>query len=505
MSVSLKIKGNKLASAGVGADLIAIGDPRFVIIDSTYNTADIMSDFVVIRHYADKSVYTMVSKNVTPFESTREGSLYIAISLPRGEHIPGLYSLLYELSQAYKTNYMTYDGRYYHFTNIAEDPDLFAAILQRYPTVRYPYRPVVSVDNPNSVAYMFMSPEDIGNILADPMRGEFSQFGQVVLIPVSNPDAYASTIKIPSRIKRAYKVVVNGRPNQQPVTDPTAPIAVSIAETATHEGASLQFSIDNARAGKVPGVEVDDYNQTVNVRLNPIKKPTLPPPPKRSTPAWVHYIIGGVVALIIGGGVEYFLGVFDKPELSDSLITPCNDELSPDIIEQLNAQQTQDNPDEIIDTEGSIEDNENTNPGKAAPTPPDNQQTQSAEPPTRASLTGDLKTKYDQYLQELDNPSTLSNNKLNEITAFNEQHLDGKYQQESRKLNNLVSLVRKASTALHSFKDNDIEAYKNEIDVAIRNLGTNLPNIKNFLQSKVTSSDLVSIGLRYNRKPNILF
>lgn len=271
MSISLKIKGNKRGNEGVGADLVSIGTP-FPVIDQQYNGAGTVTDFIIVRHLADKSVYTIMTKNVTPCDSQRQGTLLISASVPTGKHVIGLFNMLLELSGFYKSNYMSYDGKMYHFTSRPEQTEGFDAILSKYTVAGFPYHPVKMKDDSNAVAYLYMTPAQISELLEDPMRDEFSQFGQVVLVPVADPSIQQSTISVPSKNIRQYKIYVNGRRSPQIVSDPTKLISISIPETASNYAASVRFTLGDARSSKLKGIVADDFNQIIYVNLETQKK-----------------------------------------------------------------------------------------------------------------------------------------------------------------------------------------------------------------------------------------
>lgn len=278
MGISLKIKGNKRTNEGIGNDLVSLGDNRFPVIDAQYPGAG-ATDFIVVRHLPDKSIYTIVSKNVVPCDSNREGTLYISVAIPANEHVSGLFNLLIELQNAYKGNCMAFDGARYQFMAREENPQIFAEIISRHKVTKYPYKRIATSDDLASIAYLFMTPEQISNILDDPMRGEFASFGQIVLVPVADTSQYASTINIPDKIWRSYKIYVNGRQTGQTLADPNKTVTITLPATATHEPASATFSISKARETRMPGIAVDDVAQIIYInlqpKLKPVRKPTI--------------------------------------------------------------------------------------------------------------------------------------------------------------------------------------------------------------------------------------
>lgn len=282
MAISLKIKGNKRTNEGIGNDLISIGDNRFPVTDAQYPGTKGATDFIVIRHLHDKSIYTIVCKNVTPCDSNREGTLYISVSVPVKEHVEGLFNMLIELQNAYKSTCMTYDGTMYHFMSREDAPQTFAEILSRHKVVRYPYKAVATSDDLSATAYLFMSPEQISDLLNDPMRGEFSRYGEIVLVPVADPSQYVSTINVPAKIWRSYKIYVNGRQTGQTLSDPTKTVTITLPETSSHEAVSTTFSISQARDTRMPGIAVDDEAQIIYLNMQPKPKPVIVTPKEES-------------------------------------------------------------------------------------------------------------------------------------------------------------------------------------------------------------------------------
>ena len=318
MAISLKIKGNKRTNEGIGNDLVSIGDNRFPVTDAQYPGTNGATDFIVMRHLPDKSIYTIVSKNVTPCDSNREGTLYISVCVPAKEQVEGLFNMLIELQNAYKSTCMTYDGTMYHFLARNDMPQPFEEIISRRHTVRYPYKTISTSSELSKIAYLFMTPEQISDLLTDPMRGEFGHYGEIVLIPVSDPTQYVSTMNIPSKIWRSYKITVNGRPTGQTLADPTKTVTITLPETKTHESVSTTFSLQQARETHMTGIKVDDEEQVIYLNMQPklkqIPKPIVIPVPPQEPPATgivkhkkLIYAIAAVALAVIVGVAVYML------------------------------------------------------------------------------------------------------------------------------------------------------------------------------------------------------
>ncbi len=313
MSISLKIKGNKFSSEGVGIDHVAIGDKAFFVTDRQYPPVNRAGYGIVVQHYPDKSVYTLVITNVSSVDGSRQGSLYIALSVPRGECVKGLYYLMIQLADFYRNNYLTQFGNGYRFTDRKENEADFAAIIAGYPVAHYPYRTVTSAEG-DTVAYICAPVEDVASILDDPMRDEFAAYSKVVLIPGGNPaDA---TLSVAAKLMRPYALTVNGLKVQTTVTDPDKPLNITVPESKTLQSATVRFTLNEARLGNIPGASViiDDFTQTVNINVHQQRKPQPLPPvqpiPTRATKSRLPIIIASAVAaLIVLGAVCYFTGI----------------------------------------------------------------------------------------------------------------------------------------------------------------------------------------------------
>lgn len=332
MSISLKIKGNKYSNEGVGIDHVAIGDPAFIVVDRQYPPINRSGYGIVIRHYADKSVYTMVIANVTSADGSRQGSLYIAVAVPRGEYVAGLYNLLVELADFYRQTYMSRQASGYCFTERRENVADFQAILNRHAVSRYPYRPVVSNSDMDSIAYVCAPVADIAAILNDPMRPEFAKFGQVVLLPGGNPTE--ATLSVTPHMCRDYALVVNGKKVSAVVSDPNKPLNVSVPGSSTFQPASVRFTINEARAGAINGasVTIDDFAQVVTINVHQRRNAaaadihTEAPGPRKSSNGkrMLPFIFAGVVVAVLA--CVYFLMFANKDDKQQPIATSAGNE-----------------------------------------------------------------------------------------------------------------------------------------------------------------------------------
>lgn len=350
MSISIKIKGNKFTNEGFGIDHVVVGNPAFFVYDQQINPGVDVSDMIIIRHYADKSVYTWMRRNVKAADSTRTGGiLAVGVSVPKGEQVSDLFELLRQLVGHYITCYMTQQGNLLSFTSTKENPAEFSAIAAQFPVSRYPYRHVVMKEQPDSLAFLFLDWADIKHILDDPMRPEFANYGQIVLVPY--PDVTKSTLQIAPVMHRNYKIVLNDKETPYTISDPNRPINISLPATPKLESASASFTLNQVRNGAHEGasVVIDDYNQTVFITLHqrPIEviKPHFegPKPSKR----WALYsILGGIGLLALLFALYFFVlrnnTPSEKPVLpqktefieNQQFEDKINDELGDDLSEE---------------------------------------------------------------------------------------------------------------------------------------------------------------------------
>lgn len=311
MGISLKIKGNKHSNEGIGIDHVAIGDSAFRVDDRQYHPVTQADDVIVLRHYSDKSVYSMVTTNVSSVDGSRAGTLIVSVCVPVGERVEQLFNLLLELSNYYKANYMTYDGARYRFTGRQEVVAEFEGIMRSHRVTQYRYRPVVSDSDESKIAYIYMSSSDIARVLEDPMRDEFAKFGSIVFVPKGNPAD--STISLGLVQERPYTLTVNGRKVSTVVTDQDKVLNISVPETDKLQGASVRFTINEARESNVAGasVIVDDFNQTLTVNVHQRPKPE-PIPVRRGAESGDKHRPGGLsqtrIILIIVAAILLVFG-----------------------------------------------------------------------------------------------------------------------------------------------------------------------------------------------------
>ncbi|MDE5968921.1 MAG: hypothetical protein K2G64_07430, partial [Muribaculaceae bacterium] len=247
---------------------------------------------------------------------------------PKGEQVSDLFELLRQLVGHYITCYMAQQGNLLSFTATKENPAEFSAIAAQFPVSRYPYRHVVMKEQPDSLAFLFLDWADIKHILDDPMRPEFANYGQIVLVPY--PDVTKSTLQIAPVMHRNYKIVLNDKETPYTISDPNRPINISLPATPKLESASASFTLNQVRNGSHEGasVVIDDYNQTVFITLHqrPIEviKPHFegPKPSKR----WALYsILGGIGLLALLFALYFFVLRNNTP--SEEPAPPQNTEL----------------------------------------------------------------------------------------------------------------------------------------------------------------------------------
>lgn len=507
MSISLKIKGNKHSNEGIGIDHVAIGDQAFHVFDRQYHPVTPADDIIVIRHYADKSVYTINTTNVASVDGGRNGNLIIAIAVPRGERVGGLFNLLLELSNFYKANYMTYDGARHHFTERKEIAAEFEAIIQSHPVDRYPYRPVVSDPDPDKIAYIYMSPADIAHLLDDPMRAEFAQFGQIVLVPKGNPAD--STIKVSPTLERPYKITVNGREVSATVSDPEKVLNISVPGTKTLQPATVRFTLAEARSGNVNGasVIVDDFNQTltVNVHQKPIPAdPVIKPIDKtgkrkaskhRSKTPIIVSIIAAVAVVAIACWV---LGLFSTKETQQ--------EQEPLTQNETELKQKEAFEQEVVDEkESSDEGTEDADDaadisaiiGQESETPGNEPKADQPRASTTPQQSAEVKTAYDNYERKLTMREGITRRELNEVRIFVERNPDLTQNQKDR-LSALLSTHDQIASAFSQLKTGGVKAGRD----ALSAISTREHGIKTYLGNilKLNDEDLENIALEFVRK-----
>jgi len=490
MGISLKIQGNKRSNEGVGADLVSIGDNRFPVVDAQYPGTRGATDFIVVRHLHDKSIYTIVCKNVTPCDSNREGTLYISVAVPVKEHVDGLFNMLIELQNAYKGTCMTYDGAMYHFTARNDAPQTFEDIISRHKVTHYPYRPVVTADDMSAIAYLFMTPEQISDVLDDPMRGEFARFGQIVLVPVADPSQYVSTINVPAKIWRSYKIYVNGRQTGQTLADPNKTVTITLPETSSHESVSTTFSIAQARDTRLPGIAIDDEAQIIYLNMQPKakEKPPMPvtdDPAPRNTPRnnKLFYVVIGLLVAVIA--VLAYLLLFAPKDEAEKNVDPTekinSGENGDSIVNRLNEPN-----DTISEGNGSTGDNEPDNSGNMTT---GNDNAKGTDPsdkllnedrPTAEETAAKIRATYENYVNDINNAERHSFGELKKIfnfyTRYNTNEWDSSFGEKVALVKSVVEYIEGLNPEIPSNTYTaKINGFINDANqLGLNNLGTAL-------------------------------
>lgn len=477
MAISLKIKGNKRSNEGIGIDHVSIGDQSFPVSDRQYSPAVAVNDVIVIRHYPDKSVYSVVTTNVVSIDGTRAGTLIIAIAVKRGEQVAGLYNLLLELSQFYKANYMYWDGAKFHFTDRHEVAADFERILERYPVTHYPFRHVANAGDDSSVAYIYMAPAEIAHLLNDPMRDEFAAFGQIVLVPAGNPAD--STIQVPAMNRREYSLTVNGKAVSARVSDPDKILNISVPATKTHLEAAVRFTINEARKGAIKGatVIIDDFAQTITVNvIQPAKETPIQSIPHNEIPERQNRkkgfgktetiaVIAGAVILM--GFLIWFLfgkssGNEQNTEPQTEITTPPGDNTDTDTP----------NPDDV-DAENDINEAFGNLPLEDA-----EQNTKEVKKEKTAE-----EIAFETYCDKLSMKQSLTKAELKDILKFK----DGKLvtTEQRKELKKLLETIGRLNNALGPDFHGDVKKLRTTLSDIQK---TAVPNVKSYI------GDLLKLG-----------
>ncbi len=514
MSISLKIKGNKFSSEGVGIDHVAIGDKAFFVTDRQYPPVNRAGYGIVVQHYPDKSVYTLVITNVSSVDGSRQGSLYIALSVPRGECVKGLYYLMIQLADFYRNNYLTQFGNGYRFTDRKENEADFAAIIAGHPVAHYPYRTVTSAEG-DAVAYICAPVEDVASILDDPMRDEFAAYSKVVLIPGGNPaDA---TLSVAAKLMRPYALTVNGLKVQTTVTDPDKPLNITVPESKTLQSATVRFTLNEARLGNIPGASViiDDFTQTVNINVHQQRKPQPLPPvqpiPTGATKSRLPIIISSaVVALIVIGAVCYFTGIIqfgNKVEKAKYIVEDPVEVKSEEqnLKEKLMQEGENENPDaeedageETVENHESVggEDAQEETPtvGETTPATPTPQPVEDQGTPVQDQA---VKDAFDNYCNQLMLKTSMTKgdfkNIKNNIETF------GFTNEQKTKILGLIDEHKQLHEALSTVKDNP-KGLKKALEGFAKT--SKITNLKSYVNDKLKLSDseLNSFAVRFGIK-----
>ena len=273
---NLKILGNPISNAG-WQTLLTIGEANFIVEDNNYGIST--PEFYSFRIENGRVVYVLHKTNVSSVGSGRDGSLKIAISIPKGYKLLNTnpYLLLNELTDEFIKKYMKQKIEKYEYlpqsTAITEAD--FINILSKYELTetRSAYRPRDL--QAKEVGRLVLSEDKTEALLTDVHYKEFCHFSNIVISTVGETTPQLSNITIPrvpeytikqDHIPTTTTKLINETIQYQAYVEPS--------KKQLYDNPIYEFSIKELLEGKpFKGITLDSDNEEISINIQPILKP----------------------------------------------------------------------------------------------------------------------------------------------------------------------------------------------------------------------------------------
>lgn len=277
--ISLRIHGNPKSNAGYGPILTL--NPLFPPLrDNDYPGMQANPYYYVIHIGPNYTQFTLVHNGVSSYGASRQGTLKMAMGLPKGYSLkPGIspLGLLSQMRDIFVANYLTQMApNAYQFKQDINNQELTSALnemLELYPLepTHLPHWPMSEGSSAGS-AVIIVGKEKIEQFFKDVQYKEFSQYHEIVVAEqggdLSGFVRNLSDITIPR--KANYQLVVNGVNCELPGSDF---IRVSLCGTlkknpSYYEDDSISFKISEVVSGKkVNGVHFNSAEERIECTL----------------------------------------------------------------------------------------------------------------------------------------------------------------------------------------------------------------------------------------------
>lgn len=269
--LSLYIYGNKIANEGY-TPLVVVGEPRN-IPDGVVGGLESLPYYFTLSIEATHTFFTLVRSDVSSIGAARGGRLKIAIALPKGTALAGGISpltVLKAINAYYDENYLSNGLMGRQFTEVRENPEAFAALQAQYPIVPVltPHRVMTG----QSDAMVIASEEELAQLMCDAQYPEFVNYRNIILSTSAGASALPRlSVTIPR--PRVYALFMQQTKIQDIIDNGQTEIILNVAARQAYEEAyTVKFSLQDARAGRVPNVVVNDMEETIVCSFPPRPK-----------------------------------------------------------------------------------------------------------------------------------------------------------------------------------------------------------------------------------------
>ncbi|MBO7265328.1 MAG: C2H2-type zinc finger protein [Alistipes sp.] len=278
-NISVKVCGNPQATGGF-MPISTFNSPNFQVLDVVYGGFHMNSYFFSIKIEPTQTIYKIIKNNVRSNGSVRQGSLVIAISIPKGYRLDNNitpYDVLKKLLDTFISLCMTCKdqatGTYEYNSGIIK-PTILDDVAREYRLVPHvgPHR-VMRVDTQN-IGYITADEAKIRQLMSDVQYSTFANFSEVLVATSSTAVNYAhiANIEIP-RVKEFR--IIDGVKNNTVIRDLNSLITgKGSKDERYYKNLTVTFTIGALLRGEnIDNVKLDMENETVTIDAKNLSEP----------------------------------------------------------------------------------------------------------------------------------------------------------------------------------------------------------------------------------------
>jgi hypothetical protein len=278
-NISVKVCGNPQAAGGF-MPISTFNSPNFQVLDVVYGGFHMNSYFFSIKIEPTQTIYKIIKNNVRSNGSVRQGSLVIAMSIPKGYRLDNNitpYDVLKKLLDTFIALCMTCKdqatGTYEYNSRIIK-ATILDDVAKEYRLVPHvgPHR-VMRVDTQN-IGYITVDEAKIRQLMSDVQYSTFANFSEVLVATSSTAVNYAhiANIEIP-RVKEFR--IIDGVKNNTVIKDLNSLITgKGSKDERYYKNLTVTFTIGALLRGEnIDNVKLDMENETVTIDAKNLSEP----------------------------------------------------------------------------------------------------------------------------------------------------------------------------------------------------------------------------------------
>ena len=277
--ISVRVYGNPSSNSGY-QPIVLFNSPQFALADQVFGGIQQNSYFFTFKVEPTQTIFRLVKNNVHSKGASREGTLIIAISIPKGYKLAGglsPYDVLIRLKDKFIESCMTLRDPLvgsYEYTSDIINPNVLDDTASMFTLVPYlgPHRSMNV--NGNSVGCIEADEFKIAQLFRDVHYGEFANFSEIIVAPSVQSSSYVRIPNITIPRVPEYSLMENGRV-QQVITDSKAVLTINGGrDPRFYNNSEVKFSVDDLLSGKsVTGLQIDVENEVITCDRSVLSTP----------------------------------------------------------------------------------------------------------------------------------------------------------------------------------------------------------------------------------------